>query len=175
MIKKKILVLLGSTKTDSTNEKIVDYFTEKTASFFDVETYPLSILPFFNPDLETDLLPDSVKDFRQKIEQADGVLISTPEYVFSIPGVLKNALEWTVSTIIFDKKPTAIITAASSGNVAHESIQLIMKTIGADFDEKTAVLIQSPKSKMNSNGEITDPKTIDLLANLILNFKEKLG
>jgi chromate reductase, NAD(P)H dehydrogenase (quinone) len=174
MKKKKILVLLGSTKTGSANQKIVDYFSNKTESFFDVETYPLSILPFFNPDLETDLLPDSVKDFRQKIEQADGVLISTPEYVFSIPGILKNALEWTVSTIVFNEKPTAIITAASSGNAAHESIQLILKTIGAYFDENTAVLIQSPKSKMNDNGEITDAKTLELLANLISSFQTKI-
>jgi chromate reductase, NAD(P)H dehydrogenase (quinone) len=136
MKKKKILVLLGSTKADSVNQKVVDYFVEKTKAFFDVKIYPLSILPYFNPDLETDLLPDSVRDFRQKIEQADGVLISTPEYVFSIPGILKNALEWTVSTIVFNEKPTAIITAASSGNAAHESIQLILKTIGANFDEK---------------------------------------
>jgi chromate reductase, NAD(P)H dehydrogenase (quinone) len=89
MKKKKILVLLGSIKTDSVNQKIVDYFKEKTKVFFDLEIYPLSILPFFNPDLETDLLPNSVKDFRQKIEHADSILISTPEYVFSIPGILK--------------------------------------------------------------------------------------
>jgi chromate reductase, NAD(P)H dehydrogenase (quinone) len=120
------------------------------------------------------LLPNSVRDFRQKIEQADGVLISTPEYVFSIPGILKNALEWTVSTIVFNEKPTAVITAASSGNAAHESIQLILKTIGAYFDENTAVLIQSPKSKMNDNGEITDAKTLELLANLISSFQTKI-
>jgi chromate reductase, NAD(P)H dehydrogenase (quinone) len=175
MKKKKILVLLGSTKADSVNQKIVDYFVEKTKAFFDVNIYPLSILPYFNPDLETDLLPDSVRDFRQKIEQADGVLISTPEYVFSIPGILKNALEWTVSTIVFNEKPTAIITAASSGNAAHESIQLILKTIGANLDEKTTFLIQSPKSKMNNIGDIIDLTTIDLLANLILNLKKYIG
>jgi chromate reductase, NAD(P)H dehydrogenase (quinone) len=174
MKKKKILVLLGSTKACSTNQKMVDYFTEKTKVFFDVEIYPLSILPYFNPDLETDLLPDSVRDFRQKIEQADGVLISTPEYVFSIPGILKNALEWAVSTIVFDKKPTAIITAASSGYAAHESIQLILKTIGANFTEYTTILIQSPKSKINKMGEITDSKTAQLLDDLIENFRKNM-
>jgi chromate reductase, NAD(P)H dehydrogenase (quinone) len=174
MKKKKILVLLGSIKADSVNQKIVDYFVEKTKVFFDVEIYPLSILPFFNPDLETDLLPDSVKDFREKIEQADGILVSTPEYVFSIPGILKNALEWTVSTIVFNEKPTAIITAASSGNAAHESIQLILKTIGAHFTEFTTLLIQSPKSKINKIGEITDINTAKLLDDLIKNFRKNI-
>jgi chromate reductase, NAD(P)H dehydrogenase (quinone) len=174
MKNKKILVLLGSLKTDSINQKIVDFFIKKTKAYFEVEIYPLSILPFFNPDLEIDLLPNSVKDFRQKIEQADGVLISTPEYVFSIPGILKNALEWTVSTIVFDKKPTAVITAASSGNAAHDSIQLIMKTIGANFTESTTLLIQSPKSKFNKMGEITDSKTGELLDDLIENFRKNI-
>jgi chromate reductase, NAD(P)H dehydrogenase (quinone) len=124
--------------------------------------------------LETDLLPDSVKDFREKIEQADGVFISTPEYVFSVPGILKNALEWTVSTMVFHEKPTAIVTAASTGEAAHASIQLIIKTIGGIFDEKTAILIQTPKSKINKSGEITDSKTEELLNNLIENFKKNL-
>jgi chromate reductase, NAD(P)H dehydrogenase (quinone) len=174
MEKKKIIVLLGSTKTDSVNLKIVSYFAQKTEAFFDIETYPLSILPFFNPDLETDLLPDSVKDFREKIAQADGVFISTPEYVFSIPGILKNALEWTVSTMVFHEKPMAIVTAASSGEAAHASIQLIIKTIGGAFDEETALLIQTPKSKINKSGEITDTKTAELLNNLMRNFKKNL-
>jgi chromate reductase, NAD(P)H dehydrogenase (quinone) len=75
MKKKRILVLLGSTKTGSANQKIVDFFAQKAAVFFDVETYPISTLPFFNPDLEMDLLPSSVVDFRQKIEHSDGILI----------------------------------------------------------------------------------------------------
>jgi chromate reductase, NAD(P)H dehydrogenase (quinone) len=175
MKKKKIFVLLGSTKTGSANQKIVDFFAQKTAAFFDVEVYPISTLPFFNPDLEIDLTPDSVVDFRQKIEHSDGILISTPEYVFSIPGILKNALEWTVSTVVFHEKPTATITAASSGEAAHASIQLIMNTIGAKILGECAVLIQSPKSKMNDLGEITDPKTIELMDDLIQNFKKQLG
>jgi chromate reductase, NAD(P)H dehydrogenase (quinone) len=173
-MKKKIIILLGSIKSDSVNLKIVEYFTQKTQSFFEVEAYPLSNLPYFNPDLEDDLLPKTVVDFRQKIEAADGVFICTPEYVFSIPGILKNALEWLVSTIIFDLKPTAIITASSSGEAAHASIQLIIKTIGGDFDEKTAVLIAAPKSKISKTGEITDPKTAQLIEDLIQNFKEKI-
>ncbi len=169
------MVLLSSTKTGSANQKIVDFFTQKTTTFFDTETYPLSTLPFFNPDLEMSLLPDSVVDFRQKIDNADGVLICTPEYIFSIPGILKNALEWTVSTIVFHEKPTAIITAASSGDAAHASIQLIMHTIGSIIPEKCAILIKSPKAKMNDLGEITDLKTIELMDDLIQNLKENIG
>ena len=68
--------------------------------------------------------------FRKSIEEADAVLICTPEYVFSLPGILKNALEWTVSTTVFSDKPTALLTASSSGEKAHESLLLVMKTLG---------------------------------------------
>jgi chromate reductase, NAD(P)H dehydrogenase (quinone) len=175
-MKKKILVLLGSTKQHSVNQKIVNYIAQKTETFFELEIFPIETLPFFNPDVESEaLLPKSVRDFREKIEMADGILISTPEYVFSIPGILKNALEWTVSTVLFDKKPTAIITAASSGIAADQSIQLIMKTIGADIADKCAVLISSPKSKINDLGEVTDIKTAEILSDLIQQFKQKIA
>jgi chromate reductase, NAD(P)H dehydrogenase (quinone) len=176
MTKKKIIVLLGSIKSGSNNQKVVDYFMGKTGAFFDCEIYPISNLPFFNPDLEIEnTIPESVVTFREKIDTADGVLVVTPEYVFSIPGILKNALEWTVSTIVFNEKPTAIITAAASGEAAHTSIQLIIKTIGGVFDDNTAVLMKSPKAKLNAQGDITDEKTKELLENLITNFREKIS
>ena len=175
MYRKKIIVLLGSTKADSVNRKIVDYFIQKTQSFFEVALFPLETLPYFNPDLDGDLTPTPVLEFREKIAQADGVLISTPEYVFSIPGVLKNALEWTVSTIVFNQKPTAIITAASSGKIAHESIQLIMKTIGALLEDSCVVLIGSPKSKIDTNGVITNKEQEQVLISLIQDFQAQLN
>jgi chromate reductase, NAD(P)H dehydrogenase (quinone) len=162
---------LGSTKSDSSNEKLVRFFKKNTEAFFKMEVLDLTLLPYFNPDLEHDLLPNSVVEFRQNILDADGILICTPEYVFSIPGVLKNAIEWTVSTTIFNKKPTAIITAATSGEMAHESIQLIMNTIGADLKPKCMLLIQSPKAKINEFGDIIDEQVLLELKDLIENFK----
>jgi chromate reductase, NAD(P)H dehydrogenase (quinone) len=174
MDQKKILVLLGSLKNESANSKLVDFFKKETLDFFEVEVFSIQDLPFFNPDLEDDFLPKIVLLFRQKFEVADGILISTPEYVFSLPGVLKNALEWLVSTTLPDKKPTAIITAAATGEVAHESIQLIMNTLGALIIENGSILIKSPKSKIDNSGLIKDEKTLQQMNNLIQNFKEKL-
>jgi chromate reductase, NAD(P)H dehydrogenase (quinone) len=175
-MKKQILVLLGSTKTDSVNQKIVDYFEKQTNDVFEVRSYPIADLPFFNPDLDSvENLPNSIFEFRKLIENTDGVFISTPEYVFSLPAVLKNALEWTVSTMVFHQKPTAIVTAASSGKAAHESIQLIMQTIGAAIPEKCAVLIGTPKAKINTEGDIIDEKTLMDLSGLIENFKKNIA
>ena len=79
------------------------------------------------------------------------------------------------TVIVFNEKPTAIITAASSGEAAHASIQLIMKTIGATVLDKCAILVNSPKSKMNKEGNITDIKTAQIIDDLIQNFEAQLN
>ena len=115
----------------------------------DIEIYDnLTNLPFFNPDLDNDSPPSEVARLRKAIETADAVVICTPEYVFSLPGVLKNALEWMVSSSTFSGKPVALITAAASGDKAQESLHLIMKTIEAGFSDDMTLLIQGAKGKI---------------------------
>lgn len=169
--KPTIIALLGSTKQESINKTILGYVTDQVSENYTVEIFDISTLPFFNPDLDQEnSLPGSVKTFRKTLEDAQGVLVSSPEYVFSVPGVLKNAIEWVVSTMIFHEKPTALITASSSGEKAHESLQLILKTIGALIENHAAVLIQSPKTKFNQAGMPTDVQTQTALKDLILDF-----
>ncbi len=174
--KKKILFLLGSTKSSSANKQIVLLLMQQLADSFEVEIYDsLDKITHFNPDLDNELVPDSVTHFRQAIEQADGVIICTPEYVFSLPGVLKNAIEWLVSTTIYTDKPTALITASSSGEKAHESLNLVMKTIGAKIGNHSSILIKSVKSKINANGNIVDIDTQKLIELLIIDFIKQIG
>ena len=97
-------------------------------------------LPHFNPDIDDEGLPLSVENFRPKIEEAAGALICTPEYVLSFPGKLKNALDCTVSTTVFSDKPVAIIAASTSGEKAHESLDLIMTTLGVIMGENCKLL-----------------------------------
>ena len=174
--KKKVLFLLGSTKAHSVNKQIIEYIKHQLEIDFDAEIYKsIDQLPYFNPDIDTDDVPESVSHFRRAIEKADGVIICTPEYVFSLPGILKNAIEWLVSTTIYTNKPTALITASSSGAKAHESLNLVMKTIGAVIGEHSSILISGVKSKMNAQGEIKDANTQRMINELITNFKEKMN
>jgi chromate reductase, NAD(P)H dehydrogenase (quinone) len=174
--KKKIIALSGSTKKDSMNVKILEKFAQLTGAHFNVIIYPIEELPYFNPDIDnSDALPLSIIDFRKQIDTADGVLICTPEYVFSLPGILKNALEWTVSTIVFNEKPTALITASSVGEKAHESLHLVMTTIGAKIGNKSAILIKNVKTKINPLGEFINAETFDAFNDLIDDFKSNLA
>lgn len=169
---KKILAIIGSTRENSTNLRIVKAIAELSREQFSIKIFDkIAQLPYFNPDYDSATPLKKIAAFRKQIEQADGILICTPEYVFSLPGSLKNALEWTVSTVIFTDKPTALITASASGEKAHEELKLIMTTLGARFTQQTQVLIQGVKGKLEGN-RITDEATVVKLKELIKSFDE---
>jgi len=97
MEKVKILAITGSTRNNSSNYKILKFISEHIKDSFEVEIFEdLAEIPHFNPDLDKENPPKEVEVFRNKIISADGVIICTPEYVFSLPGSLKNALDWCV-------------------------------------------------------------------------------
>lgn len=173
--KKKILALSGSTKKQSVNLALLKAIAATYSERITVDLYDgIDRLPHFNPDKDTETPPESVTDFRKRIASADGVLICTPEYVFSLPGSLKNAIEWTVSTTIFSKKPVALIVAAASGEKALESLQLIMQTLDATIPENGSLLIKGAKGKIEPDGTITDVETEAQLDNLMDSFLRSL-
>jgi chromate reductase, NAD(P)H dehydrogenase (quinone) len=172
---KKVLAICGSIKQDSANHKLIQYIQTRSAGLFEIELFEgLTALPYFDPNPEQENSHESVNQFRKRIALADGVLVCTPEYVFSLPGILKNALEWTVSTTVFTDKPAALITASSSGKVAHESLQLVMKTLGVKTSDETRILISGIKSKMNPTGLVHDEETQKQLADLVKAFSSLL-
>lgn len=174
--KKNILAISGSAKANSTNELILRTIAKLYGNKLNFEIYTeIAELPHFNSDLDNENPPATVKKFREQIEKADGVIISTPEYVFSLPGAMKNALEWTVSTTIFSDKPTAFVIAAASGEKAFELLDLILKTIGANVGEHSKLIIKAAKGKLNSDGEITDQITLQEIEKLMKSFMNSIN
>ena len=164
--RKKILAISGSVRLKSTNTYLLEWISKLSPNQFDIELLsPIDQLPHFNPDLDNENVPYLIAELRDKIDKANGVIICTPEYVFSIPGALKNALEWTVSTTVFSNKPVALLTASGLGEKAGEQLALIMNTLGARFDQRTQLLIQSARSKVNA--ETIDLETRQRLVSLI--------
>ena len=158
--KKKILAIIGSASQNSANQKLVDNLIFLTKDELILTIYDkLKTLPHFDPELTVDNPPQPIIELRDKIDKADGILICTPEYVFSIPSGLKNAIEWCISTTVFSDKPSGLITASASGVKGHEELQLIMKTAMAKFTNETTLLIQGVKGKIDSQGQIIDSKT----------------
>ncbi|MFT3886457.1 MAG: NADPH-dependent FMN reductase [Flavobacteriales bacterium] len=169
---KRIFVINGSASSRSSNQKLIDLFSGSTKEFFDTVVFnDLRSLPHFDPERSVTDTPQAILDLRHEIGTADGILICTPEYVFSLPSGLKNALEWCVSATVFSDRPTGLITASAIGEKGHEELQLIMRTLMARSTPDTALLIQGVKGKINEQGEITDSRTKDDLAKFIQAFK----
>jgi chromate reductase len=111
----KIIVIIGSLRTYSIN-KILAKNLESLAPMGTEFVYANINLPLFNQDLESNF-PAEVINFKNQIESSDGVLIVTPEYNRSFPGVLKNAIDWASRPFgrnSFQGKPTGIIGASQS-------------------------------------------------------------
>lgn len=161
---KNILVIIGSASSNSTNLKLVRKIADFAGNEFSLTIFnELKSLPHFDPELSLGNPPKQVVEFRKSIEKANGIIICTPEYVFSIPSGLKNAIEWCVSTTVFLDKPTGLITASGLGEKGHTELQLIMKTVGAKFTNDTTLLIQGIKSKFDKHNNLNDKETLESL------------
>lgn len=156
-MKKKIFAIIGSASNNSSNERLVENITCMIGDDFEVTIFNgLKTLPHFDPEQSLENPPQVIKVFRDSIDHADGVIICTPEYIFSIPSGLKNAIEWCVACTVFSDKPAGLITASAQGEKGHEELKLLMKTVMARFSDETTLLIQGIKGKISLDGEIID-------------------
>jgi len=154
---RKILAISGSLRTNSSTHFIIEAVRKYIPDTFTVIRYNgLASLPQFN---DADEPNDSVKDLRRQLAEADGVIICSPEYAFGVPGALKNALDWTVSSGEFVDKPVAVITAATSGEHAHASLLLTLSALSANIAEDAKVLIPFVRAKLDANGHVKDADT----------------
>jgi chromate reductase len=89
-----VLGFSGSLRRGSYNTALLRAAAELAPPGMQIDTYSLADIPLYNADVEAQGIPAPVQDFRERIAAADALLIATPEYNFSIPGVLKNAIDW---------------------------------------------------------------------------------
>lgn len=171
--KKNIFVIIGSASKDSSNVRLVEHLKRLSEDELSFQVFEdLKTLPHFDPELSSNNPPRLIQDFIESISRAEGVIICTPEYVFSIPSGLKNALEWCVATTVFSGKPTGLITASAHGQKGHEELQLIMNTLTARFIDDTTLLVQGVKGKIDREGKITNEKLAADLHQFINAFKK---
>ena len=170
-----IFVLCGSTRKNSANLNLIKAITDLTKDKFEICLFDgLTEIPHFNPDLDAGNPPQQVMDFRKRLKEADGILICTPEYAMGVPGTLKNAIDWTVSSIEFSKKPTALITASSQGEKAHASLLETLKVIEADTSDEIQLLISSVKTKVRQDCKIIDTRTLNEVNSLLCAFEKSI-
>ena len=137
---------------------------------FDVAS--LADLPFYNADVEQRGFPIAVESFRRKVEAADALIFAVPEYNFSVPGVLKNALEWLSRppNSPTNGKPCAVLgasvsplgTARGQFHFRHICVSLNMIPVNAPH-----VDITNAKTKFDEQGRLIDQASVDLIRQLV--------
>lgn len=140
-----------------------------------LEVFEIDGIPLFNQDNEKDM-PIKVKEFKSKIRDADAILIATPEYNYSVPGVLKNAIDWASRPYgdnAFDKKPVAIISA-SVGMLGGSRVQYHLRQMFVFLNmypiNGPEVMLPFAQDKFNANGKLTDENTKKFLSQLLQNL-----
>lgn len=171
--KKKILAISGSTRKASSNLNLIKAIAGLTTEVFAITIFEgLTDLPHFNPDMDNENVPHHVVDFRKKIREADGIIICTPEYAIGVPGSLKNAIDWTVSSMEFSTKPVALITASLSGEKAHKSLLGTLLIIESRMTVDTQLLISFVSTKVTRDCKITDSETLKAINKLTKSLEE---
>ncbi len=167
----RILAISGSLRASSTNTTLVRAIMRLAPENMLFSLYDeLGELPHFSPDIDIEDAPQPVNALRRQLRDADGVLLCTPEYAYGVPGSLKNALDWTVSSGEFVSKPVVVISASPSilgGDKAHASLLLTLTALSANIVEGGTLIIPLMRTKLNANGEITDTATTQALRSVL--------
>jgi chromate reductase, NAD(P)H dehydrogenase (quinone) len=138
----KILAISGSLRAGSSNTAVLRAAARLAPVDVDIVLFDgIAGLPFFNPDLDGDLLPAPVAAFRTQIGEADGILISSPEYARGVAGVLKNALDWLVASFEFPHKPVALINTSPRATHALAALTLTLETMSARLVEGASITL----------------------------------
>ena len=132
----KILAISGSARVRSTNTALLRGIRQTISKDHCLQLFDsIAGLPVFSPDLEGKYLPEPVSSFIKLVSNCDGLIISSPEYVRSIPGGLKNAIDWLVSHDELVGKPIALLHASHRGDDMLEQLRIVLKTVTDRFCE----------------------------------------
>ncbi|KOG25564.1 MULTISPECIES: NADPH-dependent FMN reductase [Streptomyces] len=179
-----ILAISGSLRADSHNTQLLRAAQKFNPGGMDIEIYDgLRDIPPYDLDLDTpDLRPAAVQELRRRVAEADGLLIATPEFNYSIPGVLKNALDWLSTDwtrtegLPMRLKPTAILGAGPGafGTVrAQLALRQILVCTDNDVVVKPEVHVFRSHERFDADGNLTDEDTITLLQDLLTALRSK--
>jgi len=133
-----IIAISGSLRAASTNSALVAALAASAPANCRVEVYDgLGRLPIFNPDDEGDRTPPEAVKLIDAVTQADGVIVSCPEYAHGVPGGMKNALDWLVSRDAAVGKPAMLVHASPRSLYARAALAEIMRTMSFAICEET--------------------------------------
>ncbi|WP_298015428.1 NAD(P)H-dependent oxidoreductase [uncultured Castellaniella sp.] len=168
----RVLAIGGSLRQGSYNHLLLEQARRQAPQGMSIEIADLSDVPLYNGDVQAQGFPGSVQRLAEQAAQADAFLIATPEYNYSIPGVLKNAIDWVsrVPGAPFQGKPAAI-ASASMGGLGGSRAQYHLRQVLVYLDlhplNKPELFISAAHEKFAADGELTDAVSRDGLDKLL--------
>lgn len=181
--KMKILGFAGSLRRGSYNKMALKAAKQLSPKNAEIEVFDLEGIPPFNQDLEQ-TPPARVREFKSKIRGADAILIVTPEYNYSIPGVLKNAIDWASRPYgdnALEGKPVAVM-GASIGTIGTARAQYHLRQCFVFLDmhpiNDPEVMIGNAQKKFDKDGNLKDEDTKEKIRELIqalIKWTERIG
>jgi len=171
----RILGIAGSLRSESFNKAALRAAVSLSPADATIETFDLAEIPVFNQDLDHNP-PPPVAELKRRIREADAILLVTPEYNYSVPGVLKNAIDWASRPYgdnAWAGKPVAIM-GASVGLFGTARAQYHLRQIFVYLDmhavNQPEVMIGSAQERFDASGILTDDKTKELISKLLANL-----
>jgi chromate reductase, NAD(P)H dehydrogenase (quinone) len=168
----KILAFAGSLRKGSYNKALVRAAVELAPENVAMEVFDLEGIPPYNQDLEN-TPPERVTEFKDKIKSADALLIATPEYNYSVSGVLKNAIDWASRPKVgnpLEGKPVAIMSA-SIGRLGGARAQYHLRQsfifLNMHPVNQPEVMLPSAADNIDANGRLTNEQTRELIRQLL--------
>ncbi len=174
--KHKILGLAGSLRHESYNRRLLAAASDQTPAGMEVTLFDdLASVPLYRGDLDdaTDGGPAPVARLRQAVRECDGLLISTPEYNQSIPGVLKNAIDWLSldrPDLVLAGKPVAIMGATPGAwgtRLAQRTLRQVLFATESLVLTGPAIYIREAGKLIDETGTLSDPKTLERLSGFL--------
>lgn len=170
-----IAVVVGSLRRESFNRQLAQAVISLAPADFTFEFIDIGSLPLYNQDFDADY-PEAGKQLKQRIEAADGLLFVTPEYNRSIPGVLKNALDWGSrpwGTNSWSKKPGAVIgtsVGATGTALAQQHLRNVLAYLDVPTLGQPEVFVKHDPAVINEKGEIVNDGTRKFLQGFVDNY-----
>jgi chromate reductase, NAD(P)H dehydrogenase (quinone) len=159
----RILGSSGSLRAASSNTAVLHGMITLDLPNLEFELFSqLSELPHYNPDLDVEPEPSPVQNFRSELRRVQAVVISTPEYAHSLPGPLKNALDWIVRSGELYEKPVAIVNPSPRSAYAQAALVEVLRAMGAKVIDEAAVTLY-PSGPLALAGILAAPSLLQPL------------
>jgi len=167
-----IIGFTGSLRLHSYNKAALSAAKKLLPEGATLDIVDLAEIPFFNEDVEAEGVPQAVLDFKKKLSTADAILISTPEYNYSIPPVLKNALDWASrgNDLPLSGKPLAIMSASPSifgGSRVQYHLRQVCVRLNLLPLNQPEVFIMKADNKFDKEGNLINETTQNSISRLL--------